>query len=640
MSSQYAPTDTNSALLKLFELADKEGRIDIIAATAPFIKLVDLAYQFDTLLRERKDNGYKGYEGLFSENWRQAFTRPTYSEEEVRRLLSDRMTPIPGYLDFIQEIALASNPESKHHFIDHLCSESHHDQALVVLESLESLQDIRQRMHDDLRRKTHAAQSNGIFYTMGHYGYWNRSTLKVLDLLGMDMDPHVDPLKLSHSSRENLWTESRYDAQVSYVGDVMLANHTPIPKVMYVDGAPLVKDAALGEAFEKGEQYAQAKGNWHSKNYPGYYPAIASTSDVAILVGRGAIALGLASSKMIEGRNGVFEAPVHAFTAINNKLDDTQVRLAMSLLANDHITMLRDEIANDPELAIMLVPSKFKRETCPVPLELTFATKYHRPEALVIRGTNTHSVSDALDTQLYLKGVPSAFFDVNQEYSRGGETLFKLKISTELHYKPDLLQHFTGALERERLGDVFGHRQNHLEDSAKLRVNIYDPTLSAEDNLKMLLNLMKEYKAVLGDMGFRLVAPLDFFEYLSKQKLGFKEEISYHIAGADGFANSLSDHPRLRSSLGEYHQKDLAEAGEKPEDWVAKATRIQDEKLKEKIAGLLDRIDLAQVAELATTMPRMRYLASKFDFGSVIDHLPRKTHEAYLASKLESDLGL
>jgi hypothetical protein len=57
-------------------------------------------------------------------------------------------------------------------------------------------------------------------------------------------------------------------------------------------------------------------------------------------------------------------------------------------------------------------------------------------------------------------------------------------------------------------------------------------------------------------------------------------------------------------------------------------------------AGLLDRMDIVEVDKLATTAPRMKFLASKFDFVGVSEHLPKNVLEMYISGKLEQDLGL
>jgi hypothetical protein len=641
MARDYIPSNSKDALTLLFELAEKEGRIEVISAISPFMKLSDLAYQLDTIVRNFEDRG-ENLDAVFSEMWRQALTRPAYSSEEVGRLLSAKLLKIPGFIDFVENVALGADVDSKYEFIDKLCAGGHHDQALRLLKSLESLDEIRFRMMDDLRHSTLINKPMAMLHQLGHYGKWNRSTLKVFDMLGIDMPADADLSKIEGGpdNVENLWSMSRFAAQVDYVGDIMTNQDIPLPKLTHMNGKPFVKDATLGEAFSLGKSHASALGGWHQEHYPQYYPAIASSREVKDLVSQGAIELRVAHDQEIEGRNGKFLAPVHAFESVGEKASDIEVRLSLSLLSNEHIAMLRETIAPDPDFTVVLVPDHFFREKANVPDELALAIRYHRPEPLKIRGQLSRRISDSLDTRLYLKGVPSAFLDVDRNYSRQLRELVKLKISTELHSDPEMLKFFNSPLERERLGDVFGKRQNHLEESQALSLRLFKPELSPSENLGVLLDTMKTYRDALGDIQFRIVAPLSFLQYMANQKLGFSEGVAYHVQNSTGYANSLADHPRLRASLGEQHQADLNSAGETPAEWVAKGVRTQDEKLKEIVAGLLDRLDIVEVAKLANTAPRMKFLASKFDFIAVSDQLPPRFLDGYITNKLETDLGL
>ncbi|MDT8924853.1 hypothetical protein RBE51_18875 [Pseudomonas taiwanensis] len=641
MARDYPPSNTKDALLLLFELAEREKRVDLIAVAAPFIELEDLAYRLDTVIRNREDDGQKNHDEVFSDVWRQALTRSQYSSKEVERLLSAKLCPLPGYLDFIEEVALKATPESRHHFIADLCSKGHHVQALTLLKSLDSLDEIRLMMHEDLRHYTRINKEMAFFRIMGNYRTWDRSTLQVLNLLGLDMPPSADLAGITGQDNTwGLWSQSRFNAQVDYVGDILLERNIGIPKVTLAGELPLVKDATLGEAFALGQTYAASLGGWHLEHFPNYYPAVAAAADIKALELHGAIALRVSADQLVEGSNGRFMAPVHAFSSVSDKTSDVEVRLAMSLLANDQIAMLRESIAPDPTMAVILVPSHFPREKADVPAELALAVQYHRPEVLKIRGQLSRRISSSLDTRLYLKGVPAAFFDINREFSSKTRELAKLDIGVELHSTPGLLKYFTGPLEREQLSQEFMKNEKRPEETKRLSVSTYDHARSDDENLAVVLDLLKTYRETLGDIQFRIVAPLHFLEFMASQKLGFTEEINYHIEGRQGYSNSLGDHPRLRASLGERHEADLSALGDTPEAWVAKAVRSQDEKIKDIAAGLLDRMDIVEVARLATTAPRMKFLASKFDFVGVSEHLPKNVLEMYISGKLEQDLGL
>lgn len=628
-----------SLISQLFAAAAAEDNNAVIAAIAPFLDVSDLANKLDTDVKQIEDDGRGSYEALFSDSWRASLTRSEYSANEIEKLTWPRsIQRLPGYLDFIVKIGLGADVASREKFISRLLALSHHEQALTLIESLPSLEEMKLIVQERIEfyDRLHSSK-RGFLTVFGSPSRWSRTSVQIMALLGVEIDPEWNLQEFRESDKNDLWTKTRFNAQVDYVGDLMDAQAIAVPTVMLGKKGVVVSDSTLGAAFAQENDRVNGLGGWHRENFPNYYPAIARSQDIPALEGKGVVALKIAPDTELTGSDGeIVPVPVHAFVSTEELTSNDQVNMAVSLLSRARVTELRQALKNDPASTLVLVSDVVPRQPASVPHELAVAMRFYRPEALRIRGTHASKVASNLDTRLYLAGVPSGFV---KKTEKSQENLW-LKPEIELHSKPEMVGHFNDPGELAYLHKAFTLLDRVYGRVNQLHVGIYSDRYTLEENHQAVLDLMDLYKNKVGDMPFKVVAPLDFLRYFASQKMGFKEEINYHVAGAPGNAASLSDHPRLRAALGEEYSKCIKELGEAPEDWVAKAVRTQDEKLKEKAAGMLDRLPLEEVALLATTDAKAKYLMSRFNFVPVAHLLTKKVRDRVLTSTLEQDLGL
>lgn len=624
---------------ELFAAAAMEGNSSVIAAIAPFIDVSDLANKLDTDVRLIEEGGYGSYDALFTDAWRVSLTRPEYSDNEIEKLTWPRLIKhLPGYLDFIVEIGLGADVASREKIISRLLKISNHDQALTLIESLPSLDELKLFVQDRIAYYDQLHRSKRGFLTVfGSPSRWSRTSVQIMATLGVEIDPQWNLQQYKDNDKADLWTKNRFAAQVENVGDLMDAQALAVPIVMLGKQGVVVSEATLGEAFALENERVNKVGGWHRENFPNYYPAIARTQDISALESIGVVVLKIASDIELPGWDGeILPVPVHAFVSTEGQTTtNDQVNMAVSLLSRARVTELRQALKNDPSSTLVLVSDVVPRLPVSVPHELAVAMKFYRPEVLRIRGTHASVVSDNLDTRLYLAGVPSGFVKKTEKTQ---ETIW-LKPEIELHSKPEMVGHFNDSGELAYLYKALSRFDRH-DGQARLNVGIYSDRYTLEENHQALLDLMDLYRNKVGDIQFRVVAPVDFLQYLANQKMGFKEEVIYHVAGAPGNAASLYDYPRLRAALGEEYSKCIKELGETPEDWVAKAVRSQDDRLKERAAGMLDRLALEDVALLATTDAKAKFLLAHFNFVPVAHLLTKKVRDRVLTTTLETDLGL
>lgn len=624
---------------ELFAAAAEEGNSAVIAAIAPFIDVSDLANKLDTDVMKIEDGGYGSYDALFTDAWRASLTRSEYSVDEIAKLTWPRLIKhLPGYLDFIAEIGLGAEVASREKFISRLLGISAHEQALTLIESLPSLDEMKLIVQERIEFYDHLHRSKRGFLTVfGPPSRWSRTSVQIMAILGVELDPAWNLEEFKESDKDDLWTRTRFAAQVDYVSDLMDAQGIAIPTVLVGKQGAVVSESMLGEAFALENERVNNLGGWHRENFPNYYPALARSQDMPELEKSGVVALKIAPDTELTGWDGgIISVPVHAFVSTEGQVTNDQVNMAVSLLSRARVTELREALKTDPASTLVLVPDVVSRQPASVPHEFAVAMKFYRPEALRIRGDHARKLADNLDTRLYLAGVPSGFV---RKTEKSQETLW-LKPEIELHSKPEMVGHFNEPGELAYLYKAFTRIERDRGTVNQLNVGIYSDRYSLEENHQAVLDLMDLYKNKVGDIPFRVVAPLDFLQYFADQKMGFKEEVQYHVAGAPGSAASLFDHPRLRAALGQDYSKCIKELGETPEDWVAKAVRTQDERLKEKAAGMLDRLPLEEVALLATTDAKAKYLMAHFNFVPVAHVLPKKVRDRVLSSTLETDLGL
>lgn len=627
-----------SLISQLFAAAAAEGDNAVIAAIAPFLNVSDLANKLDTDVKKIEDGEYGSYEALFTDTWRASLTRSEYSDDEITKLLWPRsIKHLPGYLDFIAEIGLGADVASREKFISRLLAISLHEQALTLIESLPSRDEIKLIVQERIEFFDRLHRSKRGFLTVfGPPARWSRTSVQIMALLGVEIDPEWNLQEFRENDKDDLWTKTRFAAQVDFVGDLMDTHAIAVPTVLVGKQGAVVSESTLGEAFAVENERVNSLGGWHRDNFPNYYPAIARSQDIPALESIGVVALKIAPDTELPGWDGaILPVPVHAFVSPEGQATNDQVNMAVSLLSRARVTELREVLKTDPSSTLVLVSDVVPRQPASVPDELTVAMKFYRPEALRIRCAHARKVADNLDTRLYLAGVPSGFV---KKTEKSQETLW-LKPEIELHSKPEMVGHFNAPGELAYLYKVFT-RIDRDNGKAHLSVGIYSDRYTLEENHQALLDLMDLYRNKVGDIPFRVVAPVNFLQYLASQKMGFKEEVLYHVAGAPGNAASLWDHPRLRAALGEEYSKCIKELGETPEDWVAKAVRSQDERLKERAAGMLDRLPLEEVALLATTDAKAKYLMAHFDFVPVAHLLTKKVRDRVLTTTLEQDLGL
>jgi hypothetical protein len=433
------------------------------------------------------------------------------------------------------------------------------------------------------------------------------------------------------------WSPSRFAASVDWVSDITESEGFGAPTVeRQVNGELAIANGTLLTAFinERTRIASKPSGSWHDTHFPRHAPIIATPDMVEELQALGAILVEPNYGQITHDTyyNVDVITPSHAFQcASDSDLNAHDISLSMSFLPYDVITDLRN---NPQSKKVLLVPHDTRiaqLPALPVPDTLRVAMRYHRPDFFKNRASNAlydfHVVG--ISTRAYLRGM-----DINYEHNN------KLSITAEILTDPRLTRAFSSPLETQYLQEFFTPGNNDRPQYAWLdQTPNGGPFEQQIDNLLGNLDILIKHLDYMPRLKF--YGSEDFVRAFVERNIPitnindcsfWKEEGSYAPSGIQTDAQK-----RLSARLGDvgYKFPELP-----PEELLVKAVRTNDSTFHQRACGVLDRLGVVEVANLARTPAQRTFVIENFDVRSHVKELPVAIRKMISGPMLEDALGL
>ncbi|MBD8615185.1 MULTISPECIES: hypothetical protein [Pseudomonas] len=615
-----------SEVSELFVKALSSGQKELAAALAPFTSLTEMIFK----LRDKEGFDWIANAGLLS--------RSSYTRDETDKLASKSLLISEDYRKALSgAIAKCDDKKSLEHLFEYLMRSGFHDLALEIVEKVPDRVDMSIKLGSefDFWRKSQGGQS--CLYAVGSGSSIKSTTLKIMDMLGVSLPSYLATSEYSQSTYYNdTWEFERFAVQVDLVASTMASEGVQIPHLAFKAGHAYLDHSAMAKAFFESRHHAERLGGWHADVFPSLVPVIVNDRDAPAVARMGGFILSPKFECVVTDANGTQSIhPHHGFEDRSGALSADEVMLATSFLSYDAVSNLRsDEFQSGQKIALLraeMIPALHMDDSTPSKA-LSFAMRHHRPEPLLLAKQENNYCSDYLNTRLYLKGADPVFIT-----SRGRQA--SLGITRELTLNSSMAGHFQSKSELQWLSTWIRGNHHPIERYSLLK---HDPALTNDQNVDLMLETMNRYHAALGDgVQYRTRAPVEFYEFLEKKKLGLTLPIEFEVLNhkdAEGW--NLHARPRLRTSLGYNNAGLMKTIGSKPEDWLNKAVRIKDEAVRQACMGLLDRLPLEEVVKLATTQARAEFLLENFDLAPISEQLPARLRDRVVTKRFAIDLGL
>lgn len=613
----------------LFARALAEGRNDLASALAPFTDFPKLLIA----IGNRENFDWKKHASLL--------VRERYSSDECDRLIRADLFKQPGYQEALSyAISKLSDSKSLHALFSRLMRAGHHRHALELAKQVKDKSLLKSELERDFHFWSRQRGSKtGALFAIGHGSSMTIDTLRVFEEIDVDLPPFLSPAEYNNSGygTTDEWKPERFKLQVELVAETLdkCGCHAPVLELGY--GSPMLKNSALAKGFLAEYGRAQKLGGWHAQNFPDHLPLLIEYGQIDAAQRLGLHLLKPIYEIQAENSEGEIKTyPTHGFSSVDGLVTDEQILMSTSFLSLNLVQLIRDGNLENKILALApawLVPALEMDAESP-DSELLLALRNHRPEPLRLAQSNELSLSDRLDTQLYLRGIPSVHRDPNNR-------LHTLSFHKGLVESTAYLKLLNSSLERQWVYDA-GHPWRGHDKPQYLLID-HDNSKSHQENLAQILDNIKIYQEHLGG-GFShsIRAPFEFFEYVAAQRIGLELDVRCIVTDVDhkDERQGLFGTPRLRASLGHEYRKNIELCGDSPEDWLNKAVRSKDVKIQNICLGLLDRYPLEEVAKLATTPARANFLMENYELSKVVDNLPKKARALVVDQKLKIDLGL
>jgi hypothetical protein len=601
----------------LFSEAIREGRNDIVAAVSPFVEISGLV---ECLSADKS---------IFSGTFKNGFLRKSYVGEDLRAMSRDFLfKDVPGYHRFYEALGAESDMDdaSRTMLINNYLSHGRYHCAKDAIVKLSDPAAYFTQLKERLKSMRHIG-AEGTFALVGQPSGWTNDAISILVRAGIEIpDDHEN---YARTSQNYPWQRARMASQVNAVGDYQSANGLLTPKVSG-DRSTL--------SFSRGNELAEVflleylrlncenrRGGWNARNFPKYLPVLVDRNDHERLKVLGAIAISPKSHAIKSDGTSIIH---HGFVSTSNQLSEADVAMSMTLLSREEVAL---HIKNEEE-CLMLIPAEALPEQA-----LTLDDKFpvvmrgHRPEIIQILLNGTDKQYSLFDrecgTQLYLRGCYLEKSHLNATVELASDVL-----------RDNMHKYFSTDAERQWLGDkVFKIGFNQGDEPIDVAISRFDA----------------EYKMATDYYGAKpsidISGSLDFLEALSWRMGGYTISGAYEVTdkGLDRPLRDtlcgqygISKHHRLSARLGACPEKLANEFGRTPEELLTKGVRIKDDTAKEKIKGMLDRIDLVELAAIAKTDKQVEFLRDNFDFSSVYEKLPAKFRQKVGRASLSNAFDL
>lgn len=600
----------------LLAAAIKEGRDDYVQALQNLVPLKEAINELISNVDQ------------FDENWRKRLLRTSYTPNDVSSIFSKQLLKNPDYVEFTVEAAASvTDKGTQYSMIKNMLKEGLYGAAAKAVESIADAPDFTNWLATST---TFFARANKkvYLYTIGDETDFTREAAFLFDKLSLEVPDDFDG---EYKAKARQWSLSKFDAVVDWVSELCRAPRAKVGQ----DGELIITNASLVRAFQQERQRVMSKGEWHQDVFPSFVPVIADTEAAKALTAKGNILL--APEYGVVGRvpdsNDFVSKPSHNFMAPGHPdLDAGKIAAAMTLLSYEDVTALRASGSQD---SVFLIPAgtQLKIEDCePTPETLRIAMRYHRPEYLCSRYKgNVHEFeSTGLSTRSYLRGVPAS-----SELNRN-----EVRLHWELLDRPEFIKALNSPQEIEFLREIHNPRA-----SAPLQAKI-----TQSQNIQGLPGQVEhaawQYEELISKLGY---VPAAMFKGTQEFLQAFAEELTHRgleVSGANttryigspGGRTVNASQSRLDARLGLLQWSKFRDMP--MEDLLLKGSRQKGDADKATICGILDRLGVLGVANLAKTPSQRKFVIENFDLQSHYKDLPKPFRLAIGGQILEEDLGM
>jgi hypothetical protein len=612
---------------ELLALAIKHNRQEYIDALSFLIPVTELA----------RGLAEKPHE--FNDSWKKKLLRSEYSKNDIGELLKESLLNNPEYLDFVVEMAGASTSKGeKFHFLEGLMANGRYTHATRCHQALgaEEKEELKTWFQGRLNR-LRFANNRVFFYTAGEPIKFDRTAAALFDAIELDMPGNFDGI-YTEQGHKLTWSESRFEASVDWVSELSSTEALGSPTVVrQSDGSLAIANGTVLQAFinERTRIESKALGAWHEKSFPLYAPLL-TTPEIALeLQANGAILVepeyGQIRHDAYYGRD--VHEPSHAFKSTSDpSMDAHEISMSLTLLPYEVINDLR----NNPQAnKVVLVPhttSIALLPSAPVSDSLKLAMRYHRPEFL--KNRNWSAIYDfhvsGNSTKAYLRGMEINY--ANNDH---------LRITSKLLSDTRFVEAIQSPVELSYLRAYFDLTNNRDFKRANLQQVVDGGPIEQQ-----ITNLLGNLKILIERLGFtpgiELAGSEEFVRAFANTDLPISELncCSYWDPNRPGVFMRTADTDaqiRLNAQMGDTGSKF---SGFPPEELIAKGTRNKDRLTNLRICGILDRLGVVEVANLAKTPAQRAFVAENFDVRSHLKEIPAAMRKMITGPMLEEALGL
>ncbi len=542
----------------------------------------------------------------FDERWKAAIRiNNSDPSSSAKHLFSSSLLKSRPYREFLKELANHEPLSTKHSLLEYMIQSGLHHEALSVISGMNDISELKRLIHDKL---DYGAKFENSFGRFTGYDKCTKSTAHIFSKLDIDLpgdyNGHYDSGKISNKE---------FDVKVDYISSVIETSGCGVPTAVVGSGNKLsIINSALLISFKYEHDRIDTLnlGKWHQEKFPKYCPVIADSSLENILIQNGCVGL----EPLYESCGEI----THSFSDVSGRIDSGQIKMSMAMLPYDVCAELRE----NKNKKIFMVPcnSKISYEKSTVPNELIVAMRFYRPQILLEKSYEHNSM---VSTRLYLRGCNPGFqhLELNPFLQISEDERFVRAMSSDEEISE--LKKFYTIDERSH------DRTRKVRFIQNEKLSVKDNVDALERNLRSLISLMKFNPPIL------FVGSTEFMKEASKRGLPISRHNECRLPNNKIDMNEM----RLYSKLGYAPALKGLNTDDK-KDLLMKAVRSNEESLVEQICGVLDRMPLMDVVNLASTPRQVEFISNHFDLEPILNDLPKPFQRIVTVKMLEEGLGL
>lgn len=625
---------TQELLAELFDRAQKTGEQEILDAISPLVPVSKLL---------RKVNA----DTVLDESWEKILIRSNYDHKDsgIREFFGSNFLENPRAESIIEKAFIKADKKSQSAFAVNMVITGMSNLLLKHIDKWD--RDAVRSFFFDTRYPVDSVRNFKSFIL--HPTEWDRDFLSILNHLDIDI-PNDFEVDASWKSKEkgslSSWSEVRMNSSDQWVGDIL--DKAGIPQLALSSEGVFIKNPDLVIGFIQ-ERERIEKGSYSDRVFPDFVPLISEGEAADIAAEIGAIEIKPIYSIV---DNGVTIAS-HRFEAPGQELSSDDINKAMTFLSLDTISSLRDK---NSKKRVFLVPvdiiNSLPYEKKPFPRDLSAALRYHRPDYLHLKGDSLSSSflweSRHLHPEMYCRGYDQMVREVTNwggyENPKVGDTFIHLQFATSMMKKPWLVDHLTSDEEIKAVQTMFQYTINSSDSRDK--VVISDNNKDPEGQAKALKTTMDKLKNRYGSLpAFSFSGRYAFLKACADANIysGFNSTVVIKEDDqSDEFISDLNK-IRLQTRLGSIRVHAKISPDMSPKEVLMAGTRMKSDTDIGTALGILDRLPLEEVCQLASTPAQAKFLAEHYNPIDVIKMLDKKLGKNIQAVKkhiFSNDLGM